>query len=147
MSLIRWEPFRGIDDLFDRLGPAVIGRWSKPFDNGGSPEWAPAADICESEREYLVKAELPGVKREDVKLTIDDGVITISGERKQEKEDKDAKQHRVERFYGMFTRSFTLPDNVEEKAIRAESKDGILYVHLPKRAKAEKPKAVQIKVE
>ena len=82
-----------------------------------------------------------------MKLTIDDGVITISGERKQEKEDKDAKQHRVERFYGMFTRSFTLPDNVEEEAIRAESKDGILYVHLPKRAKAEKPKAVQIKVE
>jgi HSP20 family protein len=147
MSLIRWEPFRGIDELFERLGPTALGRWPKLFESGGALEWAPAADISETDKEYLVKAELPGVKREDVTLTVDDGIITIAGERKQEKDEKDAKQHRVERFYGSFTRSFTLPENVEEKAIRAESKDGILYVHLPKRARAEKPKVVQIKVE
>lgn len=147
MSLIRWEPFRGIDDLFERLGPTAFGRWPRLHESSSQFEWAPAADISESEKEYLVKAELPGVKREDVKLTIDDGVITIAGERKQEKEQKDEKQHRVERFYGTFTRSFTLPENVEEKAIRAESKDGVLYVHLPKKMKAEKPKAVQIKVD
>jgi HSP20 family protein len=147
MSLIRWEPFRGIDDIFDRLGPAAFGRWPKLPGSSSQFEWAPAADISESEKEYLVKAELPGVKREDVKLTIDDGVITIAGERRQEKEEKDEKQHRVERFYGTFTRSFTLPENVEEKAIRAESKDGVLYVHLPKKAKAEKPRTVQIKVD
>ena len=147
MSLIRWEPFRGLDDLFERLGPATLARWPRLFESGAQVEWAPAADISESDKEYLVKAELPGVKRDDVKLTIEDGVITISGERKQEKEEKDEKHHRVERFHGTFTRSFTLPDNVEEKSIRAESKDGILCVHLPKKVKAEKPKAVQIKVE
>ena len=147
MSLIRWEPLRGIDDLFERLGPAVFGRRPRLFETGGPLEWAPAADIIENDKEYLVKAELPGVKREDVKITIEEGVITLAGERKQEKEEKDEKQHRVERFYGTFTRSFTLPENVEETSIRAESKDGVLYVHLPKKAKTEKPKAVQIKVE
>ncbi len=147
MSLIRWEPLAGIDDFFDRLGPSMLGRWPRVFnENGTRAEWAPAADISESEKEYLVKAELAGVKREDVKLTIDDGLITISGERKQEKEQKDEKLHRVERFYGSFTRSFTVPDNVDQKAIRAESKDGVLYVHLPK-AKVEKTSPVQIKVE
>jgi HSP20 family protein len=147
MSLIRWEPFTGIDDFLDRLGPSMLGRWPRfSTESGVRAEWAPAADISESEKEYLVKAELPGVKREDVTLTIDDGLITISGERKQEKEQKDEKLHRVERFYGSFTRSFTVPDNVDQKAIRAESKDGVLYVHLPK-AKTEKSSPVQIKVE
>jgi HSP20 family protein len=145
MSLIRWEPFRGIDDWFERLGPA--GRWPRLFQTAGPLEWAPAADITENDKEYLVKAELPGVKREDVKLTIEDGVITLTGERKHEREEKDEKQHRVERFYGTFTRSFTLPENVEEKSIRAETKDGVLYVHLPKKAKAEKTTPVQIKFE
>jgi HSP20 family protein len=147
MSLIRWEPLGGMDDLFERLGPSMFGRWPRRFrESGEQLEWAPAADISESEKEYLVKAELPGVKREDVKLTVDDGVITISGERRQEKEEKDEKRHRVERLYGTFTRSFTLPENVDAKAIRAESKEGVLYVHLPKTT-AEKPKTVQIKVE
>ncbi len=147
MSLIRWEPLGGIDDLLERFGPSMFGRWPKRVsESGGQLEWAPAADISESEKEYLVKAELPGVKRDDVKLTIDNGFVTISGERRQETEEKDQKRHRVERLYGTFTRSFTLPDNVDDKAIRAESKDGVLYVHLPK-TRAEKPKTVQIKVD
>ncbi len=147
MSLIRWEPFRDFDALFERMAPSALGRWPRLFSEQGVPvEWAPAADISETDKEYLVKAELPGVKREDVKITLDDGLISITGERKQEKEEKDEKRHRVERFYGTFSRSFSLPENVDDKAIRAESKEGVLYVHIPK-AKAEKPKSVQIKVE
>jgi HSP20 family protein len=109
-------------------------------------EWSPAADITETETEYLVKAELPGVKREDVKVTQEDGVLTIEGERKYEKEEKGEKAHRVERFYGTFSRSFSLPDDADAKAIRAETKDGVLNVHIPK-VKGEKTKPVQIKVE
>lgn len=147
MSLIRWEPFRDFDELFERVAPSAFGRWPRLHGEKGAPlEWAPAADISETDKEYLVKAELPGVKREEVKITLDEGVITITGERKQEKEEKDEKVHRVERFYGTFTRSFGLPENVDAKAIRAETKDGVLYVHIPK-AKAEKAKPVQIKVE
>jgi HSP20 family protein len=93
-----------------------------------------------------VKAELPGVKREEVKITLQDGVITITGERKEEKSEKDEKRHRVERFYGTFTRSFSLPENVDESGIRAESNDGVLRVHIPK-SKAEKPKTVQIPID
>jgi len=147
MNLKRWEPFKGFDEFFERAAPSVVGRWPRLFDEeSGKFEWAPAADISETDKEYLVKAELPGVKREDVNITLDDGVITITGERKQEKEEKDEKRHRVERFYGTFSRSFGLPENVDDKAIRAESKDGVLYVHIPK-IKAEKAKSVQIRVQ
>lgn len=147
MSLIRWEPFRDFDQFFERAAPSTLGRWPRIFsEKGAAFEWAPAADISETDKEFLVKAELPGVKREDVNITLDDGVISITGERKQEKEEKDEKRHRVERFYGTFARSFSLPENVDEKAIRAESKEGVLYVHIPK-SKAEKPRSVQIKIE
>ena len=147
MSLIRWEPFRNFDELFERVAPSALGRWPRIFgEKGVAFEWAPAADISETDKEYLVKTELPGIKREDVRITLDDGVISITGERKQEKEEKEEKRHRVERFYGTFSRSFSLPENVDDKAIRAESKEGVLYVHIPK-TKAEQPKSVQIKVE
>jgi len=148
MSLIRWEPFREMDDFFSQFGGPAAGRWprfitAKPE---SMPDWSPAADISETDKEYLVKAELPGVKREDVKVSLEDGVLCIEGERKYEKEDKDEKTHRVERFYGTFSRSFSLPENVDAKSIRAESKEGVLNVHVPK-LKVEKPKPVQIKVE
>jgi HSP20 family protein len=94
----------------------------------------------------VVKAELPGVKREDVKVLHDDGVLTIEGERKYEKEDKNEKSHRIERFFGSFTRSFVLPDNADATNIRAETRDGVLNVHIPK-LKVEKAKPVQIKVD
>lgn len=148
MNLIRWEPFKETDDLLRRLGTTDFARWPRLFASNGdkAAEWAPAADICETEKEYLVKAELPGVKREDVKVTQEDGVLTIEGERKYERDDKGEKTHRVERFYGSFARSFSLPDDADARSIRAETKDGMLNVHIPK-LKVEKPKAVQIKVE
>jgi HSP20 family protein len=102
-------------------------------------------DITETDVEYLIKAEIPEVKKEDVKVAVEDGVLTMQGERKQEKEEKGKKFHRVERYYGSFLRTFTVPDNVDETKVKAEFKDGILNVHLPKTEKA-KPKAVEVKV-
>jgi HSP20 family protein len=147
MNITRWDPFGSIDELFGRFGAPGFGRWPRAFEADGKViEWAPSADISETDKEYLVKAELPGVKREDVKLTVDQGMLTIQGERKHEKEEKGEKYHRVERAYGTFFRSFSLPENAAAGDIHAESKDGVLLVHIPK-MKSEKPKAVQIKVE
>ncbi|MEK7268904.1 MAG: Hsp20/alpha crystallin family protein [Nitrospirota bacterium] len=108
-------------------------------------EWAPLVDITEDDKEYLIKAELPEVKKEDVKLTAHDDVLTITGERKYEKEEKGKKYHRVERAYGSFERSFTLPEDADEGKIAAEFKDGVLKVHLPKSEKA-KPKSIEVKI-
>jgi HSP20 family protein len=147
MSIIRWEPFKEADEFFRGFSSPLFNRWLRAAgENGTAIEWAPAADISETEKEYVVKAELPGVKREDVKVTLEDGVLTIQGERKHEKEEKNEKTHRIERFYGSFSRSFTLPDNTDANAVRAESKDGVLSVHVPK-IRTEKAKPVEIKVQ
>jgi HSP20 family protein len=108
-------------------------------------DWVPSVDVSETNGEYQIKAEIPDVKKEDVKVTLEDGVLTIQGERKQEKEDKGKKYHRVERTYGSFVRSFTLPDLVDEEKVKAEFKDGILKLQLPKSEKA-RPKAIEVKV-
>jgi HSP20 family protein len=113
---------------------------------GIEANWAPSADISETDQEYLIKAGLPEVKKEDVKISLADGVLTISGERKREQEDKDASEIRIESFYGTFSRSFSLPENVDTKGIRAESKDGVLKVHVPKTAPST-PKAIAIDVQ
>jgi len=141
MSMIRWEPLREMDDFLREYSP-FFGRL-KVKENGG---WTPTANISETDKEYLIKAELPEVKKEDVKITLSDSVITISGERKHEKEHKDENEIRVESFYGTFSRSFSLPDNVDTKGIRAESKDGVLRVHIPK-IEAAKPKSITINVQ
>jgi HSP20 family protein len=148
MNLVRWEPFSNVDELFNRMLPASFGRWPRVAlpSNGEKAEWAPSADVSETEKEYLIRAELPAVKKEDVRVTIDHNTITIEGERKQEKEDKTERYHRVESFHGSFLRSFSLPENASIDDIRCESKDGVLTVHIPK-IKVEAPKAKQIKVE
>jgi HSP20 family protein len=108
-------------------------------------DWTPTVDISETDGEYLIKAELPEVKKEDVKVTLEDGVLTLTGERRQEKEEKTTKYHRVERSYGSFVRSFSLPELVDETKVKAEYKDGVLSLHLPKSEKA-KPRAIEVKV-
>jgi len=108
--------------------------------------WTPALDVSETDAEYLVRAELPAVKKEDVSVTIDDDVLTIAGERKFDKEDKSEKVHRRESFRGMFSRSLSLPDDANASGIRAESRDGVLTVHVPK-TKIERTKAIEIKVQ
>jgi HSP20 family protein len=100
-------------------------------------EWSPSVDIAENDKEFIVKAELPDVKKEDIKVNVEDGTLSISGERKVEKEEKDLKFHRIERAYGRFERSFTLPNAVDADKITSEYKDGILTVHVPKNPKAK----------
>jgi HSP20 family protein len=109
------------------------------------PEWAPLVDIAEDDKEYLIKMELPEVDKKDVKVTVENGTLTISGERKAEKEEKSRKFHRVERFYGRFERNFSLPDDAESKDVKAEFKDGMLKVHLTKSEKA-RPKQIEVQV-
>jgi len=149
MSVIRWDPFGDVDALFDRVLGHRMGRWPRMGleGNGGRElKWAPSTNISESEKEYVIRAELPAVKKEDVQVTLDDGVITIKGERKQEQEDHTEKYHRVESMYGSFERSFALPDNVNADGISCDSHDGVLSVHLPK-AQAPKQKPKQIAVQ
>ena len=146
-NLTRWEPIRMMDDMFNRF-PIVLGRFPRFYaDNEANlPEWAPSVDISETGREYLIRAALPAVKKEDVEVTVEDGMLTLSGERCQKEEQKDEKFHKVETFYGNFSRSFALPDAVNATAITAESKDGVLTIHVPKTT-AETYKPTTIKVQ
>ena len=147
MSLVRWDPFGDVDKFFNRMLPANLSWPRMAFEeNGKAAQWAPSADISETDKEYLIKAALPAVKKEDVKVTVDEGVITIKGERKQEKEEKNEKFHRTETVYGSFERSFALPDDVNADGITCESKDGVLTVHMPKTA-AKKTQPKQINVQ
>jgi len=108
-------------------------------------EWAPLVDITEDDKEYLIKAELPEIKKDAVKVTVENGVLILSGERKLEKEEKNKKYHRVERAYGSFVRSFSLPDNADPEKVNATFKDGVLEVHVSKSQKA-RPKQIEVKV-
>lgn len=150
MNLVRWDPFRELEEVSHRLNRLFSASAPTRAAEGARDamalfDWAPAVDIAETVEEFHVKAELPEVKKEDVKVSVDNGVLRIEGERRHEKEDKGKKYHRVERAYGSFMRSFTLPDNVDATRVRAEYKDGVLDVRLPKVERA-KPKAVEIKV-
>jgi HSP20 family protein len=148
MTLVRWDPFRELEDMSDRLN-RMFSRPALPPTNGKETmvvaDWAPSVDVSETDGEYQIKAEIPDVKKEDVKVTVEDGVLTIQGERKHEKEEKGKKYHRVERSYGSFIRSFTLPDLVDEGRVKAEFKDGVLNLQLPKSEK-ENPKAIEVTV-
>jgi HSP20 family protein len=154
-TLLRWDPFRtqwnplkDREDLERRLA-SRLGTREAPGHGGNEAltvaQWSPLVDITEDEKEYLIKAELPDMKKEDVRLTVENAVLTISGERTFEKEEKGKKYHRVERAYGRFVRSFSLPDDADASKVSADFKDGMLHVHLPKSQKA-KPKAIEIKV-
>jgi HSP20 family protein len=149
MTLIRWEPFRELDDFVARCSPFLGrlpgGRFAAAGEQPEAAVWTPAANISETESEYLIKAELPEVRKEDVKVTVDEGVITISGERRNELEHKDEKVHRIESFYGTFTRSFRLPDNADVASIHAESRNGILKIRVPKKP-AARARTVEVQV-
>ena len=147
MTLVNWSPLGEFEDLFERY-IRVFNRGvatTNESESGAAVQWRPAANISETDKEYLIKAELPEVEKKDVEVTVNDGVITIRGERRFERTDDSEKQHRVESFYGNFARSFTLPTDADESKIYAESKDGVLKVHVPK-AEAQKPKPIEIQV-
>lgn len=144
MNLTTWSPFRDLDSLFDRFArDSAFPRGTLPE---GDVQWRPAASIVENGKEFTIKADLPAVERKDIDINVENGVLTIKGERRYEKSADEEKEHRRESFYGLFSRSFALPDNVDESKITAESKNGVLTVHLPKTA-PEKPKSLSIKVE
>lgn len=150
-ALTRWNPFREMEDMQRRM--SSLFDWS-PFRRSNLTndeesitvaEWAPLVDIAEDDKEYLIKVELPEVQKDNVKVTVESGTLTISGERKAEKEEKGRKFHRVERYYGRFERSFTIPDDAASDNVKAEFKEGVLRVHLAKSEKA-RPKQIEVKV-
>ena len=147
--LARWSPFREMERMqreMDRLFNGGLAPLRRGEEAMTLSEWAPCVDITEDDKEFVVKAELPEVKKEDVKVKVEDDVLTIRGERKAEKEEKGKKYHRIERSYGSFERSFTLPETADASKVSSEFKDGVLTVHLPKNPNA-KPKAIEIKVQ
>lgn len=141
MNLATWDPFRELDEMSTRLN-RVLGRNEKELSNY---DWSPSVDILETAEDFQVKCELPEVKKEDVKVNVADGLLRIEGERKFDKEDKTKRYHRVERFYGSFMRSFALPEGVEPEKVKAEFKDGLLTVRMPKSPKAL-PRNVEVKL-
>jgi len=147
MNIVKFNPFRELEEMQTRLNRLFTDAPMRKIEDKGLffSDWAPAVDIQETDNEYLIKAELPEMKKEDVKVEVLDGVLTIEGERTQEKEEKGKKFHKVERSYGKFVRQFALPTEVEGAKVQAEYKDGVLSVHLPKTA-AAKPTAVTVKV-
>ena len=148
-AITRWDPLRELDDLQTRLsslfGRAPVRKDGDKQETLRVAEWAPLVDITEDEKEYLIKAELPEVKKEEVKVSVQNDVLSISGERKYEKEEKNKKYHRVERAYGSFARTFTIPEDADADQVSGEFKDGVLTVHLPKSEKT-KPKSIEVKV-
>ncbi len=148
MTLVNWSPFREFENLFSRYGALPAGRLLVGDERGEreAASWRPVANISETDKEYLIKAELPEVSKEDVDVSVHDGIITLKGERRIENTEENETRHRIESFYGSFARSFSLPADVDESQIVAESKDGVLRIHLPK-AEVESPKAIGIEIK
>ena len=153
MTLVKWNPARellNVEREFNKLFNTFNSRFG--FDDSSMNEdlenavWSPLTDISENKDQYILKMDLPGVSKENLKLNFHDGELIISGERKQEKEDKDSKYHRIERTYGRYYRSFTLPQTIQADKINAEFKDGQLTITVPKSEEA-KPKELEIKVK
>lgn len=146
MTLVKWNPFRELEDMSERLNRLTARtEWPVGEESLVTAEWSPLVDIQETDKEYLIKAELPEIKKDDVKVFIKDGLLTIEGERKQELEEKDKKFHRVERSYGKFMRCFNMPEDTDEKSVKAEFANGLLAVHLAKSA-AAKPRSIEVRV-
>ena len=143
MTLVRWSPRRealGLHSEIDRVFDAFFG---SPIVDGRGRRWTPAVDLVEGDDEFVLRADLPGLERDDVEVEISDGVLTVSGERKAEHEEESDGFHRVERSYGSFSRSVRLPKGVEADAVTAEFDKGVLEVHVPK-PEERKPHRVQI---
>ena len=146
MSLVKWNPWRDIEDIFDRNVRGILPSRIGELGLGTTRDWTPRVDISETDKEFIIKAELPEVNKEDVKVTVANGVLSISGERKQEKEEEGKKFHRIERYYGSFTRSFTLPDNVDETKVDASYKDGMLNLKIEKTGES-KPTSIEVEIK
>ena len=147
-TLTRWNPVRELEEFQKRILNAFSPTASRAGDGQESltfAEWMPTVDIHEDDKEYVITAELPEVKKDNVRVTVENGVLTISGERRFEKDEKNKKWHRVERSYGSFARSFTMPDDGDAAKVNAEFREGLLKVRLAK-SEAARPKQIEVKV-
>ncbi len=146
MSIVRYDPFRDLRTLQEEVNRLFTGNIARGFDDEGIARgaWSPSVDIYENKDHIVLEAELPGMKREDFDLSVENNVITLRGERHFEKKDESDNYHRVERAYGSFTRSFTLPNSVTAEGANAEYSNGVLRVTLPKR---EETKARRIEIK
>ena len=145
MNLVNWTPFRDMGSFFDQYNTLMPPRMRLAGNGGKDFDWRPSVDISETKKNYVIKAELPEVDKDDVQVSVDNGLLTISGERKYEKEEETETQHRIERIYGHFSRSFTLPADADEAQISAKSKNGVLKVRIPKTEESvEKPKKIAV---
>ncbi|MDX2253016.1 MAG: Hsp20/alpha crystallin family protein [Nitrospira sp.] len=147
-KLVRWSPMRELEEMSERLN-RVFARQSAGESNGKElmtvADWDPPVDISETDEAFHIAAELPDVKRDDVKVTVENGVLTLQGERREEREEEGFKIHRRERSCGKFVRSFTLPDVIDAGKVTAAFKDGVLHLHLPKLEKAL-PKTIEVQL-
>ena len=150
-AITRWNPFKDVEELHRRLSsvfdlaPFRGSNLRKEDETMTVADWSPLVDITEDEKEYVIKTDLPEVKKEDVKVTVENGIVTITGERKLENEEKGKRYHRIERSYGNFVRSFSLPDDADAKRVNAEFKDGLLKVRVAK-SETARPKQIEVKV-
>jgi HSP20 family protein len=149
-KLIAWNPLREMEEAQNRFN-RFLGGFPNKIGSGELlsltvADWSPEVDISEDDHGYLLKADLPEMKKEDVKVTVDHGILSVSGERKTKKEDKKKKFHRIERSYGNFRRSFTLPEDTDSTKVTAEFREGVLKVHVPTTA-IERSKATQVKIQ
>jgi HSP20 family protein len=147
-TLNRWNPMRELEDFQQR----ILGAFRPQGDgrgNGHEPltqaEWMPLVDIIEDTKEYVISAELPGVSKDDVKVTMENGMLTLRGERKFERDNEEQRRHRIERFYGVFARSFAMPEDADSSSVRADMKDGVLRIRMGK-AESARPRQIEVKV-
>ena len=146
MGIVKWDPFRELEELQGRFGRFIPALGRRPFDDEPFfTDWSPAADVQETDTEFVIKADLPEVAKEDVKVQVEDGVLTIQGERKREEETNGKRFHKIEREYGKFVRRFALPVEIDATKVEAGFKNGVLNVRLPKTAKAT-AKTIDVKV-
>ena len=146
MAIVRWEPFRELSTLqseMNRLFNSVFDSPTSPGNGGAARRWIPAMDLVETEDDFVLRADLPGMTEDDVKIEFEDGTLTISGERRSEHETKNEGYYRVERAYGSFSRSLTLPQGVDPERVSASFDKGVLEVRVPK-PEARKPRRIEI---
>ena len=147
MAIVRWDPYRELAAMQDRLNQFFDDTRRSDDDVMSRGDWMPAVDIFQTDQhEVVLKAEVPGVKREDIDIKVENNTLTITGERRQEKSVAKEHYHRVERCYGAFTRSFSLPNTIDSEKVRAEYRDGVLTVTLPLREEA-KPRQITVDVK
>ena len=147
MSMQLWNPFQEFENMLERYSKSGLSNIGKQLSTEMSfADWSPSVDIEEEEDKYVIKADLPGVEKEDIEVKLENNVLSIRGEKKTEKETgKGTKRHRTERFHGTFARSFTLPETVKADEVGASYKDGVLLLTIPKEEES-KPKSIDIKV-